>query len=1057
VLGDEPGAEAELDPSQERAYRNALLAIDLHAAELLRDDLRELRGQPAPQDAIATAAEGLRRAVEDGAPVVTWLLEAAALDEDLTRGFDGEPFPDEELLTELAAGSISPIGGEPPVDLDPLERLSSPAWVRVLSGLLDPDGEMDVDAGQFAELAAGELRSDVDLDQLTEAHRWVIAAWRSLGVVDAEGRVTEAGRWVLPRAACYAWDSDFDDPDEHELPPTGPAEYREPLHEEPPEFDPLELELVDGAREVLAEVGALTLYDLADRLSRGAEDVDVELLNELLWEAPRMTRTSDGRVVDLHALAEGSIFTHVLDEREVDTGRVALGPDLAAFLLLIPPEMELADGGAVRYLHRAPFQVMTSAPPSVLEGPAGWLDGCSPGDLVGLRIADGRLHVEVVDTVDEKASERTAGHLEETFEMLGETRVRPGVIDLPELLIEVLVHAPRAFSVPVEPLGELFDRTWLLLDHDTLGVLDPDAPVDDGADEEERREQLATIYRLDDEGVDRVLDGLDLIEEVHEGHDPEELEDDIAALTIGFEDAGVAHAVVRETLNITGAHAEPLALVVQQILGGRPRGTPAAGCHWALAACAEFEGRTEDGEGHVQDAIAADPDFGPALDDAAWFAEDRGDAAKALQYLRRLGVDADDPQRERLERFARPARTDVGRNDPCPCGSGRKFKVCCLPRGGHPLHERANWLLDKAGAYVHRPPQRIELLAVAENLAGPDGGGEAMIEVLRQPLTAQLTLFEEELLEDFLDVRGALLPADELELGRSWVGTPLGLYEVADVRRDEGLTLLDLRSGESYEVAERLGTRSLRRGEALLARLLPDGRSHRLAGGGIHIRVHQRERVLELLDAEPDAEDIAGLLAWLSAPPKLVTMEKEPTVFCTARFHLDDAEAALATLAERFEEGPDGSVTEFVEVEGQSWSRGVIRVEDGDLLIETNSVERLNRWRRAIEEAAPDAVLVDETRRTPEEMPRSGLPSAPPVDPADVPPELLEALEEQMREREERWVDESIPLLGGLTPREALADPTRRDQLLALLDEWTIPTSGPSMDPDRIRRLLGID
>jgi preprotein translocase subunit SecA len=24
----------------------------------------------------------------------------------------------------------------------------------------------------------------------------------------------------------------------------------------------------------------------------------------------------------------------------------------------------------------------------------------------------------------------------------------------------------------------------------------------------------------------------------------------------------------------------------------------------------------------------------------------------------------------------------VGRNDPCPCGSGKKFKVCCMRKGG---------------------------------------------------------------------------------------------------------------------------------------------------------------------------------------------------------------------------------------------------------------------------------------------------------------------------------------------------------------------------------------
>jgi uncharacterized protein YecA (UPF0149 family) len=24
----------------------------------------------------------------------------------------------------------------------------------------------------------------------------------------------------------------------------------------------------------------------------------------------------------------------------------------------------------------------------------------------------------------------------------------------------------------------------------------------------------------------------------------------------------------------------------------------------------------------------------------------------------------------------------VGRNDPCPCGSGKKFKKCCMNKGG---------------------------------------------------------------------------------------------------------------------------------------------------------------------------------------------------------------------------------------------------------------------------------------------------------------------------------------------------------------------------------------
>jgi len=31
---------------------------------------------------------------------------------------------------------------------------------------------------------------------------------------------------------------------------------------------------------------------------------------------------------------------------------------------------------------------------------------------------------------------------------------------------------------------------------------------------------------------------------------------------------------------------------------------------------------------------------------------------------------------------------DVGRNDPCPCGSGKKFKKCCLSLGTDALIQR---------------------------------------------------------------------------------------------------------------------------------------------------------------------------------------------------------------------------------------------------------------------------------------------------------------------------------------------------------------------------------
>lgn len=48
-----------------------------------------------------------------------------------------------------------------------------------------------------------------------------------------------------------------------------------------------------------------------------------------------------------------------------------------------------------------------------------------------------------------------------------------------------------------------------------------------------------------------------------------------------------------------------------------------------------------------------------------------------------LGVEADKPEDiSDLERFLNPptlrrTQPKVGRNDPCPCGSGEKYKKCC--------------------------------------------------------------------------------------------------------------------------------------------------------------------------------------------------------------------------------------------------------------------------------------------------------------------------------------------------------------------------------------------
>ena len=106
---------------------------------------------------------------------------------------------------------------------------------------------------------------------------------------------------------------------------------------------------------------------------------------------------------------------------------------------------------------------------------------------------------------------------------------------------------------------------------------------------------------------------------------------------------------------------------------------------------------------------------------------------------------------------------------------------------------------------------------------------------------------------------------------------------------------------------------------------------------------------------------------------------------------------------------------------------------DGDRLTgDVNSTERAEELQQLVAPALPDAELLDIDAR-PFRLPAGARSDEldEPVEPVD--PALRAALAEHMATMEERWLDESIPALGGRTPREAAADPVGREELIRLL------------------------
>ncbi len=88
------------------------------------------------------------------------------------------------------------------------------------------------------------------------------------------------------------------------------------------------------------------------------------------------------------------------------------------------------------------------------------------------------------------------------------------------------------------------------------------------------------------------------------------------------------------------------------------------------------------------EAARKDGRIDPEFSDPNWFKDTLREAERHPHDLARLPTDQygflDDPVAAlewTREGFGEPQRNpfkDVGRNDPCPCGSGKKFKKCCL-------------------------------------------------------------------------------------------------------------------------------------------------------------------------------------------------------------------------------------------------------------------------------------------------------------------------------------------------------------------------------------------
>jgi hypothetical protein len=203
----------------------------------------------------------------------------------------------------------------------------------------------------------------------------------------------------------------------------------------------------------------------------------------------------------------------------------------------------------------------------------------------------------------------------------------------------------------------------------------------------------------------------------------------------------------------------------------------------------------------------------------------------------------------------------VGRNDPCPCGSGKKYKQCHLPIEEAAqveqlrLRRAVDTLMPKiitaardqaavAPAAFERfwngkyAPDQIQDLDDLENR-----GGERFLTwfAFDYPLDDGRTLVE--LLE--ADAGLPDLIDEEARLLKSWTAVRLRPYVAQNVLKGQGMWVADLLDEQTYEVEDHAASRRVEPGEVLVAHLVPAGARYYVGGAAGHLTEDTREKLRE--------------------------------------------------------------------------------------------------------------------------------------------------------------------------------------------------------------------
>jgi len=441
-----------------------------------------------------------------------------------------------------------------------------------------------------------------------------------------------------------------------------------------------------------------------------------------------------------------------------------------------------------------------------------------------------------------------------------------------------------------------------------------------------------------------------------------------------------------------------------------------------------------------------------------------------------------------------------GRNDPCPCGSGQKYKKCCMLKE----RERAavvesrmagigralDWLYD-------RYPQEIAIWLKEEFFFTLDESEREDIAASRSAYGQMLDINLNELLladgllrigrrntdvmELVLGEGGPLMTVEQRQYLEKTHAAAMSLYEVLSIEPGEGMWVRDmLRPRQpTLFVRDRAASTQARPWDCFGFRPIDLGSHVELSGAIYPVPRTQAEWLIQSMKDAPPASrqparkrEIAHRIAdvWLqlsargSVLPQLRDAATgEAMMLVTDHYRVNDADALAARLASCPDVEGDAADgwTRFQSIQGDMM-RSLVSInpgaKKGRIELFTRSLAAADAQKRWFEDVAGESVafLTREIVDPVAAIRRNG--PEPEVERRLLDEEERLLIREYKQKHYANWIDEPLPALDGKTARQAVKTAAGKKRVVALLKDFENREDGEEVPFDFafLRDALGL-